>query len=80
MTNPIAKLNWIVLLLAVFSFTACEKEDLTPLSCFHLIHLECAKNLISLVCPICDSSLESLPIDIENQIKENNKKYQNCGI
>ncbi len=53
-----------------------EKENLTPLSCFHLIHLECARNLISLVCPICDSPLEDLPVDIEKQIKENEKKYQ----
>ncbi len=30
MTNLISKLNWIVLLLAVFSFTACEKESIIP--------------------------------------------------
>ncbi len=53
-----------------------EKEDLVPLSCFHLIHLECAKNLISLVCPICDSALKDLPEEIHYQIKENEKKYQ----
>jgi hypothetical protein len=53
-----------------------EKEDLTPLSCFHLIHLKCAKNLISLVCPICDAPLEDLPEEIQQQIKNNEKKYQ----
>ena len=53
-----------------------EKENLTPLSCFHLIHLGCAKNLISLVCPICDAPLEDLPDEIQHQIKENEKKYQ----
>ena len=53
-----------------------EKEDLVPLSCFHLIHLECAKNLISLVCPICDAPIEDLPEEIYHQIKENEKKYQ----
>ena len=54
-----------------------EKENLVPLSCFHLIHLDCARNLISLVCPICDSTLENLPNEIKNQIEENAKKYQN---
>jgi len=53
-----------------------EKEDLSPLSCFHLIHLKCAKNLISLVCPICDAPLEGLPEEIRRRIKENEKKYR----
>nr|QBK85762.1 MAG: putative RING finger E3 ubiquitin ligase [Marseillevirus LCMAC101] len=53
-----------------------EKENLTPLSCLHLIHLECAKNLISSVCPICNAPLEDLPEEIQNQITENEKKYK----
>lgn len=53
-----------------------EKENLAPLSCLHLIHLDCAKNLISLVCPICDAPLEDLPDEIQKQIRENEKKYQ----
>jgi hypothetical protein len=53
-----------------------EKENLTPLSCFHLIHLECAKNLISLVCPICDAPLEDLPDEVQMQIRENEREYK----
>jgi hypothetical protein len=53
-----------------------EKENLVPLSCLHLIHLDCAKNLISPVCPICGAPLEDLPDEIQKQIQENEKKYQ----
>jgi len=53
-----------------------EKENLIPLSCLHLIHLECAKNLISPTCPICDAKLEGLPDEIQQQIQKNEKKYQ----
>jgi len=53
-----------------------KKKILIPLSCLHLIHLECAKNLISLTCPICDARLEGLPDEIQQQIQKNEKKYQ----
>lgn len=52
-----------------------EPNDLFALNCLHLIHLDCAKNMISLKCPICKADMENLPEDISQQIQLNEKKY-----
>ena len=53
-----------------------EDNDLFPLSCLHLIHLDCVKNLISMDCPICSAPLSNIPEEIKTNIEENIRKYK----
>ena len=53
-----------------------NKDNLYKTSCSHYIHLDCAKQLTSLDCPICRKIVTNYPNDIVKSIEENDKLYK----
>lgn len=53
-----------------------EGEKLHTLSCGHVLHLECAKNMTSASCPVCRSPMSNIPSEILESIQESGRQYQ----
>jgi len=51
-------------------------EEMFITSCSHKIHLDCAKQLNTLECPICRKIITNYPEEISISIEENRIKYQ----
>ncbi len=53
----------------------CLKDETSPLSCGHWVHMECLGNLDKYDCPLCRKNIKScLPKDILIKIKNNKNK------
>jgi len=56
-------------------FSSTGQMHLTP--CMHQIHIDCAKGMNNLECPLCMAPVNNYPRNIAEQIKSNGTEYQN---
>lgn len=56
-------------------FSSTGQMHLTP--CMHQIHIDCAKGMNNLECPLCMTPVSNYPRDVAEQIKSNGVGYQN---
>ena len=56
-------------------FSSTGQMHLTP--CMHQIHIDCAKGMNNLECPLCMTPVSNYPRNVTEQIKSNGVGYQN---
>lgn len=55
-------------------FSSVGEMHLTP--CMHQLHIECAKGMSKVECPLCMAEVSNFPLEVVKQIKSNGEEYQ----